>query len=109
MAETLKVLGQAALAATTLTDIYTVPASTQAVISSIQVAERSGVATTVRISIAPAGAADALAHYIRYDAALAANGEIEIKGGLTLAATDVIRAYAGAATVSVSIFGAEKQ
>ena len=46
MATTYKVLGQSNPAATTLTTLYTVPAATQAVISSISVANLTATAAT---------------------------------------------------------------
>ena len=52
MTVTQKVLGQSKPGATTLTDAYTVPALTQATISSIVVTNQSSVATSFRISIA---------------------------------------------------------
>ena len=107
MAQTLKVLGQAALAATTLTDVYTVPAATTAAVSTITVCERSGAGTTYRLSIAVAGAADATKQYIAYGVTLAANETQTLTLGISLGAGEVVRAYAGAATVSVNVFGVE--
>jgi hypothetical protein len=105
--QTYKNLGQAALAATTLTDIYTVPGATSAVISTITVANRSATATTYRLSIAPAGAGDATSQYFAYDVPLAGNESHTWTIGITLAATDKFRAYAAAATVTVGAYGVE--
>lgn len=107
MADTLKILGQSAPSAATLTDIYTVPAVTSAAVSSIMVANRSATATSIRVSIAPAGAADATSQYIVYDLAIAGNDVITLNVGITLATTDKIRVYATLATVSFSVFGVE--
>lgn len=107
MAEALKVLGQAALAATTLTDVYTVPASTSATVSTITVCNRGATAATFRISVAVAGAADTPAQYIYYDQALDAYSTYAATIGVTLAATAKIRAYASTANVSVNVFGIE--
>ena len=107
MPTTYKVLGQQALAATTNTDVYTVPASTSAVISTITVANRANTATTFRLAIRPAGAAIANQHYIAYDVPLAANDTTNLTLGITLATTDVITAYAGSANVSVGVFGSQ--
>lgn len=107
MAETRKILGQAALAATTLTDVYTVPGATTAVVSTVTVCNRS-TATTYRIAVSIAGAADATKQYVCYDVPLAANETQALTLGITLAATDVLRGYAGAATVSVNVFGVEE-
>lgn len=107
MADTLKILGQSAPSAATLTDIYTVPAVTSAAVSSIMVANRSATATSIRVSIAPAGAADATSQYIVYDLAIDGNDVITLNVGITLATTDKIRVYATLATVSFSVFGVE--
>ena len=107
MAEALKVLGQEAVAATTATTLYTVPADTEAVVSSIVAANRSSSATTIRIAIRPAGAALANEHYIAYDLPLEGNATEAFKLGITLAETDVVTVYAAAATVSFSAFGSE--
>lgn len=107
MTETYKVLGQSAPAATTLTTLYTVPAATSAVVSSIIVANRSGAAITVRLAIRPAGAAIANQHYLAYDASVPANDSIPFKLGITLATTDVVSVYASDANSSWSAFGTE--
>lgn len=107
MTETMKVLGQEALPATTLTDVYVVPGATQAVVSTVMVCNRSGTPTTFRLSVAPAGAANDDAHYLAYDAPLAANEVWSFTIGATLAATDAVRGYAAAATVSMTVLGTE--
>lgn len=107
MATTDKILGQSSLAATTLTDIYTVPASTSTVVSSMIVCNRSATPTTFRLSAAVNGASDDPKQYLAYDAALAANEVWTWTIGATLAAGDKIRAYAAAATVTVNVFGEE--
>ena len=66
MANTYKVLGQSSPAATTLTSLYTVPAATSAVTSTLTVCNY-GVSTTVRVAVRPAGAGIANQHYIIYE------------------------------------------
>lgn len=107
MPETRKVLGQSAPTATTLTAVYTVPASTQALLSTITVCNRSATATTYRLSVAVAGAADANNQYLVYDAPISGNEAVTWTLGCTLGAADVVRAYVGAATVTVNVFGVE--
>jgi hypothetical protein len=107
MAETFKVLAQVNPSATTLTDGYTVPGSTSAVVSSIVVANRSATPTSFRISVAVAGAANDNKQYLAYDVPIAANEVITHTLGITLAATDVVRVYATLATLSFNIFGSE--
>ena len=107
MSQAYKVLAQVDPVITTLTDAYTVPASTQAIISSIVIANRSATPTSFRVSIAKAGAADATKQYIAYDEAIGANEQIVIQGGISLQTTDVVRVYATLATLSFNIFGVE--
>lgn len=106
MAEVRKVLGQVNPSATTLTAGYTVPGATQAVVSSIVIANRS-VATSYRISVAVAGAGDDVKQYIAYDVAIGANETHTLVLGITLGAADVVRVYATLATLSFSVFGVE--
>lgn len=107
MAAIYKVLGQSAPAATTETDLYTVPASTDAVISTINVCNRSGSAATFRILVAPAGASTDNKHYIAYDVNISGNDLIALTLGITLDATDKIRVYASSANLSFNAFGSE--
>jgi hypothetical protein len=102
-----RVLGQAATAATTNTDIYTSPASTQTVISTITVANRAATAASFRIAIRPAGASIANLHYIAFDAPIAASDATNLTLGITLAATDVVTVYASNANLSFSLFGSQ--
>lgn len=104
--EARKVLGQAAPGATTEVDLYEVPAVTEAVVSSIVVANRS-TAATYRISVSVGGGATANTDYVAYDAALAANEIISLTLGITLGAGDVVRVYASSANVSFNAFGVE--
>lgn len=108
MASALKVLAQSAPSAATLTDIYTVPAATSAAISTIVIVNRSATATAFRIAVAVAGAADATKQYLFYDEPIGGNQTITLTAGLTLATTDVLRAYATLATLSFSAFGVEE-
>lgn len=107
MATSYKVLGQSNPSATTATTLYTVPASTQAVVSTIAVSNQAASSATFRIAIRPAGETLAAKHYIAYDSTVAANDSTMITIGVTLATTDVITVYASSATVSFNAFGSE--
>lgn len=107
MAETLLVLAQSKPAAATLTDAYTVPGATQVVISTLVVCEQAGVATTYRISIAIAGAADTPAQYLVYDATLDANESRTFTLGISLGAADVVRVRSASGNVSFNLFGVQ--
>jgi hypothetical protein len=101
-----KVLGQSSPAATTLTSLYTVPAATQAVVSTLSICNY-GVSTTVRVAVRPAGASIVNQHYIVYEAAVNANETLFLTLGITLATTDVVSVYSGTATVTFNLFGSE--
>jgi hypothetical protein len=107
MAVVYKVLAQSAPAATTNTDIYTVGAGKQAVISTIAVCNRSATAATYRIAIRVAGAAIANEDYIVYDVAVPGADSITLTIGITLGAADVITVYASTANLSFNLFGSE--
>ena len=107
MATTYKVLGQVNPSATTATTLYTVPSSTETVVSTIAVANQAASAATYRIAIRPAGATLSNEHYIAYDSTVGANDSTMLTIGITLAATDVITVYASTADTSFSAFGSE--
>ena len=107
MADTPKVLGQLNPSATTLDDLYVVPAATNIVSSSIVVCNTGGTDTTFRISIAIVGAADNIKQYIYYDVPISAKDTFIATIGITLEATDKIRVYAGNANLTFNLFGTE--
>jgi hypothetical protein len=102
-----RVLGQSAPSATTDTNLYTVPADTSAVISTIVVANRSVSDIAYRIAIRPNGATLANQHYIAYDITVGARDSTTLTLGITLSAADVVTVYASTADSSFSIFGSE--
>jgi glucose-6-phosphate dehydrogenase assembly protein OpcA len=108
MANAYKVLGQIDItSANTDTTLYTVPASTSAVVSTITVCNRASSATTFRIAVRPAGAAIASKHYLVYDAAIAANDLLAFTLGLTLATTDVITVRSASTNLTFNAYGTE--
>lgn len=104
---TYKILGQSAPAATTETALYTVPAATETIISSIVICNRGSSAGTYRIYVAINGAAAANAQYLVYDATIQAKETVALTLGVTLDATDVLRVYASSADMSFNAFGSE--
>jgi hypothetical protein len=107
MATTYKVLGQVNPAATTATTLYTVPAATQAIVSTVTVCNQTATAGTYRIAVRVAGAALAAAQYLAYDVSLPGNASDTLTLGITLGATDVITVYSSAATFAFNAFGSE--
>lgn len=102
-----KVLAMSAPSATTNTTLYTVPASTSTIASSLIVCNQAASSATYRIAVRPAGAEITAQHYIAYDVTIAANSNTAYTLGLTLAATDVITVYSSSATLSFSLYGSE--
>jgi glucose-6-phosphate dehydrogenase assembly protein OpcA len=107
MATTYKVLGQVNPTAATATTLYTVPALTQTVVSTISVCNLTAGEQLFRIAIRPAGETLAAKHYIAYDAKVAANDTTFITVGATLGAGDVITVYESAADITFNAFGSE--
>ena len=107
MPTTYKVLGQSAPAATTQANLYTVPAATSTIVSTVTVANRAASAGTYRIYVRVAGASVANPQYLIYDASLSANSTDTMTLGITLAATDVLSVYASTADFSFNAFGTE--
>jgi hypothetical protein len=107
VAQTYKVLAQANPVATTPTDVYTVPAATTAVVSSIVVANRAGTARTFRISVRVAGAGADNKQYLAYDMTVPPNDSVFLQLGLTLGAADVVTAYVSVQDLAINVFGVE--
>lgn len=101
-----KVLGQSIPAATTLTTLYTVPATTSTVCSTLSICNQ-GTDTTFRVAVRPAGATVSSVHYLFYDLTIAANDTMLFTLGMTLATTDVVSVYAATANVSFHLYGSE--
>ncbi len=99
------ILGQVAPGATTLTDLYTVPASKNAEVQVI-ITNRS-TQTTFRIAGAIDGAIDANKQYLAYDKVIAANDSVTTLP-FKLGADDKVRVYAGSANLSFTCTGTEE-
>ena len=107
MATTYKVLGQSNPSATTATTLYTVPAATQAVVSTIVIANLAASSATFRIAVRVAGATLANSQYVAYDVTVGASDSTALTLGITLGATDVITVYASTANLTFTAFGSE--
>ena len=107
MPETRKILGQAALVATVLTNVYTVPASTQTVVSTIAVTNRGAVQSFFSVSVAKTGAADDPKQYIYFDVPILPSDTFCTTIGITLSTGDIIRGYGQSSDLSINIFGVE--
>lgn len=101
-----KVLAQA-IPGVVLTNLYTVPGATSAIISTVTICNQSASATTYKLSIGIAGAADTASQYLAFNAPIAGNDTVTLTLGIGLATTDVFRCFPAAATLSFSLFGCE--
>lgn len=107
MATTYKVLGQSNPAATTATTLYTCPAATETVISTITVVNQGATSGTYRIAIRPNGATLADEHFIVFDAPSTAKSTTAYTLGITIDASDVVTVLASSADFSFNAFGSE--
>lgn len=88
--------------------VYTVPAATSTIVSSIVLCNRSASQITYRLAVRPAGATLANQHYLAYDVPILPNDSIALTLGITLAATDVITVYTSAASsFTICVYGSE--
>jgi len=90
---TYKVLGQINPTAHTANTVYTVPALTSTVLSTVTVCNQSSTGATFRLAVRPSGETLAAKHYINYDT--------------PVPATDVLTANANTSSVSINAYGSE--
>lgn len=103
-----KILGQVAPADTNAADLYTVPASTEVIISTIAVANVSSSDVTYTIYVREAGAAAADSNKLVGGATASANSTVTVSVGITLSATDVVSVQTGTAdAITFHAFGTE--
>lgn len=108
MPTTYKVLGQQAPANTSETTLYTVPASTQAVVSTIAVANLTGTAANATVNVCVNGAASSNANTFLKTVSIPALTTVTFTVGLTLGAADLIRVTSGTNNaLSFQAFGSE--
>ena len=107
MPTTYKVLGQVKPTAATATTLYTVPASTQTVISTFNISNLTNDPSVIRLSIRPAGAAQEDKHYLIYNNQIGAFETLSYTIGITLGATDVVTVYDTAGKCAFNLFGSE--
>lgn len=108
MATTYKILGQNNPSATTETVLYTAPALTSAVVSTVTICNQASSAATYRIAVRPAADGSTTAkHWIVYGATVGASDTTALTLGLTLGAGDTLRVYGSTANLSFSAFGSE--
>lgn len=98
-------IAQSNPAATTNTDVYTVPSNRQIILSGITICNQVTTSATYRIAVRPSGAALATQHYIIYDKNVGGNKTDIENMGITLNSTDVVTIYASTSNLSFCLFG----
>ena len=107
MATTYSTLGQSNPSAATPTTLYTCPAATQTVISSLVVCNQAATSATYRIAVRKNAAVLDASMYIVYDASVGANSTTAYTLGMTVDASDLVVVYASSSTMSFTAFGSE--
>lgn len=110
MARVYKILGQRNPGSSVLTNVYTVPASNSAVVSSIVLTNTSGTATggvAARVAVNASGVAVATANYLAYDVNVPGCDSVTLTLGITMNAGSQLSVYANSTSLAISVFGAE--
>lgn len=108
MPTTYKVLGQSAPTTTSEATLYTVPAATQTVVSSITVSNLTSTVADATINICVNGAASSDANSIVKTIQIGPKSTVAFTLGITLGAADVIRITSGTGSaLSFQAFGSE--
>jgi hypothetical protein len=101
------ILGQTNPAANVLTNLYTVPASNSAVISSINIANLDANAAAFSIAANVSGVATANANHLAFRVSIPGNDSIALSLGITLNASSQLSVNSNTSTISFSAFGTE--
>lgn len=105
MPQNYEILGQAAPVAATDTTLYTVPVSTQVVVSKLMIVNRDAIATTARAWVRKNGEATADKQIVVPDVVVAGNNGFPTLEGVTLSAGDILMVKAGSSFLSFNLFG----
>ncbi len=108
MAINYKILGQVHPAGTTDTDLYTVPAATETIVSTLTITNVTASPANARVWARVNGAATAHVNAIIFDAPIAGNTTVAFTLGLTADATDVVTVRSSVGnTLTFQLFGSE--
>lgn len=107
MANAYKILGQVADASANDVELYLVPASTEAVVSTIVVCNREAANNTFRIATKTDNSAVANTDYVAYDSVVNGNDTITLTLGITLQAGAEISVGASDANVTFQAYGTQ--
>ena len=103
--KTAQVQGTAAV--TTYATLYSTPAATEAVISTIAICNTAASPATYRIGLDTTEGTPSASEWVVYGATVAANDTVFLTVGMTLAAGQFVRVSSSADTVTFSAFVSE--
>lgn len=103
----LGVLGQSNPSAGILTNLYTVPINIIVPISHFTVTNLSGANDSFYISVAPAGAADALSQYLYYNVAIDGSDTFMVWFSFYLSNGDIVRCMSSGGNLTFQVFGGQ--
>jgi hypothetical protein len=102
-----KVLGQVEYDGTGEDTLYTVPSSTQTVVSTLLVCNKNASAGTFDARIKVNNAGDDDKQYVAFEAPVLGKDTLFITVGITLAAGDVVAVKGSTADITFQLFGSE--
>ena len=105
-----KILAQSAPSTSSIANVYTVPAATNTVISTLMICNRSAGNASYNIAVVGGGAAIANQHYIAFNSVVPANDSIALTVGMSLGVGDNIAIQAnttGVNNLGFTLFGTE--
>ena len=105
MATTYKILGQITGSSAT-SSLYTAPAATQTVVSSLVIANRSTSTAQFWVAAVPSGSTLENKHYLAFNVPVSGSDSTALTLGITLGAEDQIQ-ISGMATGSFTLFGSQ--
>jgi hypothetical protein len=105
MPTTYKILGQITGSVATAS-LYTSPAATQTVISSLVVANRSTANSTYFIAVVPSGSALGVEDWVAFNVPISGSDSTALTLGITLGAGDQVQ-VSGLTTGSFNLFGSQ--
>jgi hypothetical protein len=91
----------------TYATLYTTPAATEAVISSIVITNQASSSVTVRIGMDTTAGTPGASEWLVYDAVVAGNDTVALTLGITMPASQFIRVSSSANTCNFSAFLSE--
>ena len=106
MATTYKILGQI-VGTTSTSSLYTAPAATQTVVSSLVVANRGTTNNTFWIAAVPSGSVLDPKHYLAFNVPISGSDSTALTLGITLGGEDQIQISGMANSGSFTLFGSQ--